>query len=105
MNKEEILEKSRNENEGKKDERENAAYGEASKVETLTGEFICLILVLIGKYINVPKVAFTALIVYFAMVGSSRISLYKQLKEKSFLVRGIISIIMAIAFSVAFIFV
>lgn len=105
MNKEEILEKSRNENKGKKDERENVAYGEASKVETLTGEFICLILVLIGKYINIPKVAFTSFIVYFAMVGSSRISLYIQLKEKSFLLRGIICIIVTIVFSIAFMFV
>ena len=84
MNKEEILEKSRNENKGKQDERENTAYGEASKVETLTGEFICLMLVLIGKYINIPKVAFTSFIVYFAMVGSSRISLYIQLKKSLF---------------------
>lgn len=105
MNKEEILEKSRNENQGKKDECENAAYGEASKIETLTGEFICLIFVLIGKYMDIPKVAFTAFIVYFAMIGSSRLSLYLKLKEKSFLVRGIISIIVAIVFCVAFMFV
>ncbi len=54
---------------------------------------------------NIPKVAFTAFIVYFAMLGSNRISLYIQLKEISFLVRGIISIILAIVFCVAFMFV
>ena len=44
MNKDEILKMSREENEGKHDEREMMAYGTASRVGMLVGAIICAVL-------------------------------------------------------------
>ena len=51
MNKDEILEKSRLEGKGKPDELEVAAFGKASRVGMLVGGIICIILVLVSRWI------------------------------------------------------
>lgn len=102
MKKEEILKMSQKENEGKLDERELEAFGKASRVGMAVGGVICVILVIVSRFIlDIPELALAALMVYFSMKGSSDITLYKYLKTKSKLVCGILCIAFAVAFAVA----
>ena len=102
MKKEEILQKSREENKGKLDERELAVFGRASRVGMLAGALLCVALVLIGELIlEEPIISLTAWLVYFTMQGSSNLVLYKHLKNSSKLIYGIVEIIFAIAFAAA----
>ena len=105
MNKEEILKMSQQENKGKLDEREQAAFGKASRVGMLVGALLCVVLVLVSEFIlKKPELALAGWMVYFAMQGSSNIILYTQLKNRSKLIYGIIETIFAIAFAVAVVF-
>jgi hypothetical protein len=102
MEKENVLEMSRKENEGRRDEREKAAYGTASKVGMLVGGIICVVLVLLSEFLfKMPEIGLVAWFVYFAMYGSHYIALYTQLKERRQLVYGIITLVAAVAFAVA----
>ena len=51
MNKEDILKLSREENEGRRDEREMAVASAASKVGMMVGGLVCVVLVFIGRFI------------------------------------------------------
>lgn len=102
MNREEILAKSRMENEGNADEREVAAMGIASSVGLIVGAVACLILAIASRYwFHKPEIAFTALLVFFAMRGSNDIALCAMLKEQKRLIRGIVEFGAAVAFAVA----
>ena len=102
MNKEDILELSRKENEGKQDERENAAYGEAGRNGMAVGGLICAVLVFLSELIlNIPEVGLAAWLVYFAMYGTQRVTLYARLKERKHLVAGIVTLVAAVLFAVA----
>lgn len=102
MKKEDILKMSQKENEGKLDERELEAFGKASRVGMAVGGIICVILVIVSRFVlDIPELALAAWMVYFSMQGSSDITLYKYLKTKSKLVCGVLWIIFAVAFAVA----
>ena len=102
MNKEDILELSRKENEGKQDERENAAYGEAGRNGMAVGGLICAILVFLSELLfNVPEIGLASWLVYFAMYGTHRVTLYDKLKERKHLIAGIITLITSVLFAVA----
>ena len=101
MNKDEILKMSREENEGRHDEREMIAYGTASRVGMLVGGIICAILVFASELLfHVPEIGLVGWLVYFAMQGSGNIALYKKLDKRRDLVWGIIEITFAVAFAV-----
>ena len=102
MNKEDILELSRKENEGKQDERENAAYGEAGRNGMAVGGLLCAILVFLSELVlNIPEVGLACWLVYFSMYGTHRVTLYAKLKERNHLVAGIITLAVAVLFAVA----
>lgn len=101
MNKDEVLKMSREENEGKHDEREIIAFGTASRVGMLVGAFVCVLLVFASELLfNIPEIGLVGWLVYFAMQGSSNIVLFKVLKSRRNLVWGIIEIVFAVAFGV-----
>ena len=105
MKKEEILEKSRQENKGKLDEREMMAFGKASRIGMLVGGLLCVALMLVSYLVlNIPELAMAGWMVYFAMQGSSTIVLYKNLKIRTKLIGGIIEIICAAAFAAVTVF-
>lgn len=104
MNKEEILMKSRQENVGKPDELEVAAFGKASRVGMFVGGVICIILVLVSRWIlGRGDIALAGWMIYMAMQGSSNLVLYKNLKTKEKLISGIICTVFAVLFLVAFV--
>ncbi len=101
MNKDEILKMSREENEGRHDEREMIAYGTASRVGMLVGALLCVLLVLASEFIfHIPEIGLVGWLVYFAMQGSGNIVLYKNLKIRRNLIWGIIELVFAVAFVV-----
>ena len=102
MNKEEILKLSQQENKGKPDERELNAIGKASRVGIVVGGILCVILVLVSRFIlNRPEIALAGWMIYFAMQGSNNITMYVQLKNRTKLFCGIMYIIATIGFTVA----
>jgi len=102
MNKEEILKMSRQENKGKLDERELAAFGRASRVGMLVGGLLCVALILVSEFIlDQPELSLVGWMVYFAMQGSSNMVLFQYLKNRSKLVYGVIELILAVAFAIA----
>ena len=102
MNKEEILELSRKENEGKQDEREILAYGEAGRNGMAVGGIICAILVFLSEFLfNIPEIGLASWLVYFAMYGANRLTLYVKLKERKHLFSGIITLVTSALFAVA----
>lgn len=100
MNKDEILKMSRDENEGRRDEREMAAYGSASRAGMLVGAIICAVLVFAsGLLFHIPEIGLVGWLVYSAMQGSGSIVLFKKLKTRRNLIWGIIEIALAVAFA------
>lgn len=105
INKEDILKMSRQENKGKLDERELAAFGKASRIGMLVGALLCAALILVSEFVlNMPELALVGWMVYFAMQGSSNIVLFKHLKTRSKLIYGIIEIAFAVVFAVEIVF-
>lgn len=101
MNRDEVLRKSRAENEGRHDEREMLAFGTASRVGMLVGAFICVALVLASEFLfHIPEIGIVGWLVYFGMQGSSNIVLYRNLQNRMNLCWGLIEIAVAIAFAV-----
>lgn len=101
MNKNEILKMSREENEGRHDEREIFAFGAASRVGMLVGALVCVLLVFASELlVHIPEIGLVGWLVYFAMQGSSNIVLFKDLKKCRNLIWGIIEIAFSVAFAV-----
>lgn len=102
MNKEKILEMSREENEGRHDERELAAFGNASRIGMLVGGLICVLLVFASEFVfHIPQIGLVGWLVYFAMQGSSNIVLFRALKIRRYLIWSIIELVCALAFAIA----
>ena len=102
MNKEEILMKSRKENEGKPDELEIAAFGKAARVGMLTGGSICIVLILVSRWIlNRPEIALAGWTIFCSMQAGSNIVMYKHLKTSEKLVSAIINTVFAVGFAAA----
>lgn len=101
MDREEILNRSRKENEGRRDEREMAAHGHASRVGMLVGAFVCVALVLASEFLfHIPEIGWVGWLVYFTMQGAGNIVLYKDLKNPKSLTWGIVELVMATLFAV-----
>ena len=101
MNKDEVLKMSREENEGRHDEREIVAFGTASRVGMLIGALVCVLLVCASELLfHIPEIGLVGWLVYFAMQGSSNIVLFRDLKKRRNLIWGIIEIAFAVAFAV-----
>ena len=103
MNKEDILKMSREENNGKYDERELDIMKSASKVGMSVGAFLSVVLVLIGYFVlHSVAVAMAGWTVFLAMVGSSNIVTYIYLRKKSKLIYGVGNIVFSVlAFLIA----
>ena len=100
MNRDEILRRSRTENEGRHDEREMIAFGTASRVGMLVGALICIALVMTGEFLfHIPEIGYVGWLVYFGMQGSSNIVLYHNLQKRMYLLWGVIEIAIALAFA------
>lgn len=101
MDRKEILKKSRQENKGKLDERELAAFGKASRIGMLVGGLVCVVLILVSELVlNKPELAFVGWLVYFSMQGASNITLFAQLKQRIKLAYGIVELVFAVVFAV-----
>ncbi len=104
MKKEAILKMSREENEGRFDEREMMVYGIASRVGMFVGAAMCVLLVLASEFLfHTPEIGLVGWFVYFAMIGSSQIVLFKNLKKRWNLICAIVEITFAVLFAVALI--
>lgn len=102
MDRDEILKKSREENEGRPDEREAIAFLRASKAGMTAGVLACLLLAFASKFLfQIPEISLIGWFVYFAMQGSGSIALYRELGKRQKLIWGIIEIVLALAFFVA----
>ena len=101
MNKDLILKMSREENEGRRDEREMIAYGTASRVSGRVGAIICAGLVFAGELLfHISEIKLVGLLVYSAMQGSGNIVLYNKLKDRQSLNWGIAEHVLALAFAI-----
>lgn len=97
MKKEDILAKSRQENQGRPDERELVAKGKAARVSMLVGAVICFVLYIVcGIVLNRKDVSYAAWMIYSAMLGSNDLALYKHLKDAQHLVTGILYLAAAV---------
>ena len=97
MNKDEILAKSRKENEGKSDERELQIFANASKIGMAVGGIISVIIVIFSRIVDQPLLGLCAWAVYFGMLGSRHIYLFLKSKEKIRLVQALIGISFGLA--------
>lgn len=96
MNRDEILEKSRKENENG-DEREIQILANASKTGMAVGGVLAVIIVLFSRIVDKPLLGLSAWTVYFSMFGSRRLYQFVQTNEKARLVQAVIGIVCGIA--------
>ena len=91
MNKEDILEKSRQE-------------GKTARMGMLVGGVICLVLSELSWMIwDRPDIFCVSWMIYLAMIGSNNLVLYKHLKQESKLLLGILCLTGAVFLMVCFI--
>ena len=90
MDKEEILKKSREENEGRDGEYERSLFAKSTKTSRYVGFAVCLALAVVARYLHKPEVAFAGLIVLFSMQAGLYLSMFSHIKEKIDLIFGII---------------
>ena len=102
MEKDYILKMSREENAGRRDEREMAIAAAASKVGMLVGGFVCIVLVFLGTLVlNAPEISFAGWMVYFSMYASCNFVLFRKLGNRQNLIWGIIAAVVAAGFCAA----
>ncbi|MCD8048748.1 MAG: DUF6442 family protein [Clostridia bacterium] len=102
MDKEDILRKSRKENDGMPDERELAEYGNAARVGMRVGGWLCLALTIVGSFVFKNYVlASVGWFVYFVMMGSNHAALYARLKNRKDLAYAVGELLIAAAYAVA----
>ena len=92
MDKEQILQMSRKENEGKQDEREQHLEDRSFAYARMVGMLVCVALVLVSEFVIInPDVSHAAWLVFFAMEATSDLYLYRQNHKTSKLVWAILS--------------
>ncbi len=96
MNKEEILEKSRQENKGR-DEMERDAFAKAGQTACAVGGIVCA-LVIIFEAIFARQVNFSIWAVYLSMTGTMLLTKYRRLGKKHELIFGACQLILAAIF-------
>ena len=92
MNKKEILEKSRKENEGQLDERELQINANASKFGMAVGGCISIIMVILSRIFDLPLLGLSAWSVYFSMYGTRHLYNFIYTKDKIELFQAIVGI-------------
>ena len=98
MDKEEILQMSRKENNGKESEWEKSVEYKAGKAARIVGLTICVLLVLLDEfYLNTRIVGMVSWIVFFSMEAASDLIYYLNYRKTSKLVWFTISLICDIA--------
>ena len=98
MDKNEILEKSRNENKNK-DEMQKAVFSKAGQRACAVGGIVCAIIIAL-EMIFTDSVSLSIWAVYLSITGTMLISKYTQLKKKHELIFGVFELILAAAFLV-----
>lgn len=93
MNKKEILEKSRKENEGQLDERELLINANGSKFGMAVGGILSVIIVIFSKIFNIPLLGLSAWAVYFSMYGTRHLYNFIYTKDKIELFQAAVGII------------
>ena len=102
MDRESVLQMSREENAGRRDEREMAVSAAASKVGMLVGGLVCIVLVFLGRLVlNAPEISFAGWMVYFSMYASSNFVLFRKLGNRRNLLWGILTADVSAAFCAA----
>lgn len=98
MDREDILAMSREENDGRLDEREQMMLGKIGKIKSLVGGVICVLLVLVCELIfHKPEVSLCAWLVYFSMQLTNDWMMYALKKERMYLIYGIINSVIMLA--------
>ena len=82
MNKKEILEISRKENEGQLDERELQINANASKFGMAGGCILSIIIVILSRIFDTPVLGLAAWAVYFSMYGTRHLYNFIFTKDK-----------------------
>ncbi len=86
MDKEEILKKSREENEDQDGEYEESVLAQAYKISICVGSVLCVLLIIATRYwSDIAEVAFGGLLLLFTVTGSSDLTMFVKLKEKKYL--------------------
>lgn len=97
MDKEKVLQLSRSENAGARDERERAALGNASRHGMLVGALLCALLMLADEPVfHAPALGEMAWLMFFATQGSSGASLYRSLRERKYLLIALFELALAL---------
>ena len=103
MKREEVLALSREENEGKYDEREQLAFGKADNVSAASGSILCAVLILLSLFwFHTPEIGLAAWFVHSAMKAGHDTVLYCKLKKRLYLTTAILSYFCAVMFLVSF---
>ena len=98
MNREEILEKSRQDN-IRKDEMESYAIAKAGQMAFSIGGIVCMVVLLVENFIS-GHVNMSLWTVYLSMRGTSDLVEYQYLKDKKTLRFAVINYVLAIVFFV-----
>jgi len=101
MNREEILEKSRQENKNQ-DEMERDALAKAGQRACAVGGIVCA-LIIIFEALFVGQVNMSTWAVYLSMTGTMLLVKYTKLKKKHELVFGLMQLALALAFLVMYV--
>ena len=101
MNKEEILERSRQENR-KRDEMEADIFARAGQLATAVGGIVCMAVILLEGFLA-GRVNYGTWAVYLSMAGSMLLGKYRRLNKKHELIFGIAELALAAAFFVMFV--
>lgn len=103
MKREEVLAKSRKENEGRSDERELQILANASQMGMAVGVFVAALIVLFSRLIDEPLLGLSAWAVYFFMYGSRYLYHFVETKERHRLVRALVGMAFGVVFFVGMI--
>ena len=101
MNREEILEKSRQENKGR-DEMERDVFARAGQTACAVGGIVCA-LVIILEALFARQVNFSTWAVYLSMTGTMLLMKYRSLKKTHELIFGVCQLVMALMFLVMYV--
>ena len=93
MNREEILERSRNEN-SNMDERERDALARAGQKATAVGGLVCALIIILEAIFS-NRFSLSAWAVYLSMTGTILLVKYLHLKKKHELVFGVLQLALA----------
>ena len=103
MKREEVLAKSRKENEGRSDERELQILANASQMGMAVGVFVAALIVLFSRLIDEPLLGLSAWAGDFFMYGSRYLYHFVKTKERHRLVRALVGLAFGVVFFVGMI--